>query len=98
MIGIRPLQFAEEDEEEERHEQRDVPPDALAAEAVGPVLEALPGPLVEVLESAGHPPSASAPATATIRTTAMTIHIVRIEFEMLTSQNTRPGGAWWPAG
>ena len=33
-----------------------------------------------------------------IRTTAITIHVVTIVFVMLTSQNTRPGGASWPTG
>ena len=31
-------------------------------------------------------------------TTTATIHSVRIVFEMLTSNTTRPGGAWWPTG
>ena len=35
---------------------------------------------------------------ATIRMKAMTSHIVKIVFEMLTSQKTRPGGEWWPTG
>ena len=90
---------AEQDQEEEGGEQRDVGLGPRAAQRHGEVLERLEDPLGHVLAAAGDHPSRRGPSSQneTITTTA-TIHSVSSVDEMLTSNTTRPGGVWWPGG